>query len=973
MCLFKNYLIYIQYFVVLLIIGSMFAPLSSNPLASKLIPEAFANHNPNLFVSAENSQFSNYMSGPQVIEVVIIDSSISDTDQGKGEPDVTINGKSLRMVQSSDGNWYGYFADKNQAQIADSTVLTPGYGLDFGVFCGPNSSGFGPIFSDTSGIAIPRSLGLTGSTDGLTPITTCTGSPDPSTKLNKVLREAPLVNDNPSVPVGQIGIDPDMWPFIQLYNLNPTGNVVVQYNKGGGLQATTLTFDTVDQFSNIALDKTIYIPGEDVKLTMTDLQLNIDPTDEDSWTFGTLNGVPELRYQLFDENGLPDGACAGNSPCTSSSDFVSNGSPNIISNRFALMFEDNGVLLTNRGVVIPTVDYQDNGDQIFNVLNTNIPQPVTLVETSDISSTFVNFDNSMVSNLFILPSVIFGSQGSVEYNQLSQNYVVRIDSTILTMTNSTGAGIPVLEGQPVTYDFYETNDGQSDLSNVGVTFTDYYFGNTICNPTFVDGDDGDGKLNPGETWHYQCIVSFDGTSTFIFGVATGTGTTSDGVTVTFPSDPDERISNPINVIPIPNPSTFLSFSSASVVTSSNTSVLAGTTLHYDFYETNDGNVPLTNPSVTFVDATTGNPLCTPTLDPSSDGQIIGTLDVGETQHYFCDVLFSTPGTINADATGFGTAPDGSQITFPGDPDERITASITVITTSDSDGDGIEDSIDSQPTVSSNSFSDVGLGGKTQGTITNRNGQYVEIINNTPEPNGIVAINHGNQPITFELVCPPGVTIPITLTANSIMTISCGSVILDDMQGSATVTLVDIYGHVAIVSVVTGDGFIFYPESFSITNTGSNIILVTTSQGTTSVSVDDTVTIEIDSDGDGVPNGIDNCPATPNTDQLDTDGDGIGDVCDDTPNVTPQEKIQNLIGNIGDLGLSSKVESALTKSLNKSVEFLSDNNPNNDNGVCGQLTAFIGELSKSKNGLNQSTQNEYEQVAQEIKISLGCPN
>lgn len=35
----------------------------------------------------------------------------------------------------------------------------------------------------------------------------------------------------------------------------------------------------------------------------------------------------------------------------------------------------------------------------------------------------------------------------------------------------------------------------------------------------------------------------------------------------------------------------------------------------------------------------------------------------------------------------------------------------------------------------------------------------------------------------------------------------------------------------------------------------------------------------DDDGDGVPNGNDNCPATPNPDQLDTDGDGVGNACD----------------------------------------------------------------------------------------------
>ena len=38
----------------------------------------------------------------------------------------------------------------------------------------------------------------------------------------------------------------------------------------------------------------------------------------------------------------------------------------------------------------------------------------------------------------------------------------------------------------------------------------------------------------------------------------------------------------------------------------------------------------------------------------------------------------------------------------------------------------------------------------------------------------------------------------------------------------------------------------------------------------------------DDDGDGIPNGQDNCPAIPNPDQSDADGDGVGDVCDDSP-------------------------------------------------------------------------------------------
>lgn len=35
----------------------------------------------------------------------------------------------------------------------------------------------------------------------------------------------------------------------------------------------------------------------------------------------------------------------------------------------------------------------------------------------------------------------------------------------------------------------------------------------------------------------------------------------------------------------------------------------------------------------------------------------------------------------------------------------------------------------------------------------------------------------------------------------------------------------------------------------------------------------------DTDNDGLPNGIDNCPNTANADQADTDGNGVGDACD----------------------------------------------------------------------------------------------
>jgi len=305
--------------------------------APGVMPAAFA-ANANLFVSAENSQFDNYMSGPQVIEVVVIDSDINDTDEAKGEPDVTVNGKILRMVQAVDGNWYGYFADRTMTQRADATSTTVGVGLDFGSFCTAASTTLGISLTDTSGVAINSAAGSQGTA---APIA-CNGAFTADGSLH-VVREAKQINTNdPNPGNGQIGVNAvaGIWPFIQLYNLNPTGNVVIQYNKGGGAQTTTLTFDSVDQFAGAELDKATYTKGAQVMATITDLWLNIDPTDEDSWTFGTTGigskNAASVNYQVFDENGNQDGDIGA--------------IDNIISALSSLMCEDNCILLTKADV-----------------------------------------------------------------------------------------------------------------------------------------------------------------------------------------------------------------------------------------------------------------------------------------------------------------------------------------------------------------------------------------------------------------------------------------------------------------------------------------------------------------------------------------------------------------------------------------------------------------------------------------------
>ena len=398
--------------------------------------------NANLFVSAENSQFDNYMSGPQVIEVVVIDSDIDDTDEAKGEPDVTINGKILRMVQAVDGNWYGYFADRTQASIADyvSTVGdVHGEGLDFGSFCSSSTrwAGTGVSFTDTVGVAFPAGIdgGANGTVAGGAITATCNG---PATITNNgtamnVIREAKDINaatGSTTVTPGQIGINGSAgtWPFIQLYSLNPTGNVVVQYNKGGGVQSTTLTFDTVDQFAGASLDRTIYPRDAQVHVTITDLWLNIDPTDEDSWTFNTVSGSSTSNYQVFDENGGNAGAG------------TANGIIDISGNFSSLMIEDNGVLLVNantQSASVPVLTLQDNDDSIISCAAAQDAatcsysaaavtgskglgagsQPITITEQGPNTGIFGTYDESDISVIKMTSDAKRGTSATIDYNE----------------------------------------------------------------------------------------------------------------------------------------------------------------------------------------------------------------------------------------------------------------------------------------------------------------------------------------------------------------------------------------------------------------------------------------------------------------------------------------------------------------------------------------------------------------------------
>ena len=371
-----------------------------------LVPilDADAAANTNLFVSAENLQFDNHFSGSMVVEVVIRDNDIRDTDEGKGEPDVTLNGKNLRMVQSTDGNWYAYFANVDKAKIADATVGLEGEGLDFGVFCSrdTDTSVFGISLSETDGFSVPHSNGIMGSTNGNSSFNQCTGSLNSSINLNNVVRNSKSINTNPALPTGQIGLDQDAWPLIQLFSFD---DVTIEYNPAGNSQRVELKYDEIPNITLLA-DRDLYPQNAEVFITVNDIQLNQDPTDEDSWTFN-VESPHATFYQAFDDNGRQ---AADNTP----------GLINLIPHLSDLGFENNGSFIVDLDSVLELRTNSNQNDQTSvdngSLPSDDFPQIVTLVEKGPNSGIFESFDHNDQSTIGIEKNASRGTTGIITYN-----------------------------------------------------------------------------------------------------------------------------------------------------------------------------------------------------------------------------------------------------------------------------------------------------------------------------------------------------------------------------------------------------------------------------------------------------------------------------------------------------------------------------------------------------------------------------
>lgn len=415
-------------------------------LIPKLEPVEHISANPNLYVSVENPLFKNYFAGPMVVEVIVSDPDTKRLDQAYGEPVVTVNGKRLRMAQATDGNWYGYFADRDQAIAAANTAVISGKGLNFGGFCSPSSSFVpkgGVSYSETKGFTIARggfdSINKTIAPGGkitVSDIHDCnnvagvlTGS-----QMEHVVRENKTLNHN-GLGFDASSVYQEVWPVIQLYDFSgiPTP-VTVNYQKAGGDQAVNLVFDRIpSDLIRVYAPRSDFPPGSQIQGDLLDPQLNIDPTSEDSWTWGASSSNNTLYYMAFDRNGIPDadGSAA---------------MQNLIGNLTTFMFNHNGRLTENakpQGVVV--FKSQSNGIQTLFANSKGLMRsksinafsaPVTLREIQPNVGIFSDYDNGGIADLVMKNDAPRDKSLIVSYNDKSYTVIVKYHTAKLTMGNS---------------------------------------------------------------------------------------------------------------------------------------------------------------------------------------------------------------------------------------------------------------------------------------------------------------------------------------------------------------------------------------------------------------------------------------------------------------------------------------------------------------------------------------------------------
>ena len=469
--------------------------------SSTFMPEAEA-ENQYLYVSAESA---GSIAGAQVIEVVVAEPSISELDTAYGMPDVSINGSSIVMAQAVDGAWYAYVVDATASQLVDSYYTANEVGTsaggDFGRMCGNGSDNAGTDLSykndgaaipgtltaiETQGVWTPfqtsdsaqRSDGSSTYTQGSS-ITACSftaadhtngvtsGVNATTNMMMNVVREAPaLSNQTTANEYGNIQLGANLWPLIQMLDFSSDGNIDIVYNRAGADETVTLIYS--DGAEGLSFDKDVYGLKHEVGMTLTDWNMNIDPTDEDSWTFGTLPSNATVFYQLYDENGTADGAAQTLTPAQNNAVKFDSATAGDITPGGVLTIDRNGNTNDSSATTDAVINFQLNADvegyslpsqtcddglcETRNIAEAD--QAITMTEAGANTGVFVNWDESLTTNMVIADAAPRGTQAVFVYD--GSSYGVMNNPQFGTVEFDTSdIGSEWNSGEPVTVRIFD--------------------------------------------------------------------------------------------------------------------------------------------------------------------------------------------------------------------------------------------------------------------------------------------------------------------------------------------------------------------------------------------------------------------------------------------------------------------------------------------------------------------------------------
>jgi hypothetical protein len=388
--------------------------------APSMVPEAAAAGA--LYVSAENAMFDNTFGGASIIEVIVIDPNRSRTDISQGEPVVKVDENQLRMAQAVDGNWYGYFGDETKVENA----TTASNNLTFGTKNQKTQASAALVkgdFSEAKDVVVASNVNgddPANSTPGAisnAPVLSAWNGTGPGTGSH-------AIGFGTNSSKGQIGIPSDNdWPLIQLYTLTSstgTYSFDVVYEQAGANEVVSLTYtsDDLDDYAGMVLDRTGASQESDVHLTITDNQLNIDPTAEDIVIFYVTSSSATSTMSFT--NGTVPSVIAGDGGA---------GSYKAWSNTF----DDNGKLVINYDAnTIGTnvlINKATDDDAIADAY-------LVFYEYGENSGIFVNTDDNNESNLEVNILAKRGTTATFDYNDSAQSFIVTNDFGVINMDES---------------------------------------------------------------------------------------------------------------------------------------------------------------------------------------------------------------------------------------------------------------------------------------------------------------------------------------------------------------------------------------------------------------------------------------------------------------------------------------------------------------------------------------------------------